>query len=205
MIDTHAHLDFKDFDQDREEVIQRFFSQGGKAIINIGVNLERSRKSIEIAEAHENIFAAVGFHPEYFTKHITHKMEQEFAELKKMAKNKKVVAIGETGLDYFSHTGEPISEVQKENQKKGFVAQLELAQELDLPVIIHCRSSKENPTDAYDDIYEIITGAVRAQPLQGHALQESTRIWTSSSPCCPAASCRQDRGRIGLRGLDLNR
>jgi len=78
-------------------------------------------------------------------------MEQEFAELKKMAKNKKVVGIGETGLDYFSHTGEPISEVQKENQKKGFLAQIEIAKELGLPVIVHCR-------EAWDDLYEIISG-----------------------------------------------
>ncbi|KKQ04092.1 MAG: Hydrolase, TatD family [Candidatus Moranbacteria bacterium GW2011_GWF1_36_4] len=77
-------------------------------------------------------------------------------ELVKLAKNEKVVAIGEIGLDYFSHNRKVITGEQKENQKKGFVAQLELAQELDLPVIIHCRSSKENPTDAYDDIYEIL-------------------------------------------------
>jgi len=66
MIDTHTHLDFPEFDQDREEVIRRAFDNGIKAIVNIGVDLERSRKSIELAEKHERIFAVVGFHPDYF-------------------------------------------------------------------------------------------------------------------------------------------
>src|SRR4030042_3077474 len=102
MIDTHAHLDFPDFDQDREEVISRFFVTGGTAIINVGVDLVRSRKSIEIAEKHEGVFASVGLHPDFFTKHITHNTKQDcIEELKKLAKNKKVVAVGETGFDYF--------------------------------------------------------------------------------------------------------
>ena len=67
MIDTHAHLDFENFDEDREEVIHRAFDNGVKKIINIGVDLKTSRKSVEIAESHENIFAAVGFHPEFFS------------------------------------------------------------------------------------------------------------------------------------------
>jgi TatD DNase family protein len=178
MIDTHAHLDFKDFDEDREEVIARFFemarldlpdgsraSRGEKAIINIGVDLERSKKSLEIANQHEKIFAAVGIHPDYFSraeeiqnpksktqnksKLLKPDDKNPFKELKILAKNKKVIAIGETGLDYFSHTGTPITEQQKKNQKNGFLAQIELAQELKLPVIVHCR-------DAWEDLYEIV-------------------------------------------------
>jgi len=151
MIDTHAHLDFPEFEKDREEVIQRFFENGGKAIINIGVDLEHSRKSIEIAEKHEGVFAAVGFHPEYFNEQGSVINEQKiFSDLKDLAKNKKVIAIGETGLDYFSHTGEPITDAQKENQKKGFIAQINLAKELGLSAIVHCR-------EAWDDLYKIIS------------------------------------------------
>ena len=149
MIDTHAHLNFDQFDQDREEVIRRFFESEGEAIINIGVDLKTSRKSIELAEKYENIFASVGFHPHYFMEHGTHDTEQKLMELKKMAKNEKVVAIGETGLDYFSHTGKPIAQRQKENQKKGFLAQIEIAKELNLPVIVHCR-------EAWEDLFKII-------------------------------------------------
>src|SRR4030042_3308844 len=172
MIDTHAHLDFSEFDEDREEVISRFFSQGGKAIINIGVDLERSRKSSEIAERHEGIFASVGLHPDFFSKvekefpisplrqssneasnfqfqnksQISNpKYENLFTELKSIAKNNKVVAIGETGLDYFRI--EENREI-RENQKRGFLAQIGIAKDLGLPVIVHCR-------DAWDDLYEI--------------------------------------------------
>jgi len=166
MIDTHAHLDFPEFDKDREEVIQRAFDNGVKKIINIGVDLGTSKKSIELAENHENIFAAVGFHPHTFNsveefpisnfqfpnnfQFPISKIQKYFEELNNLAKNKKVIAIGECGLDYFSHTADPITIEQKENQKKGFAAQLELAKELNLPVIAHCR-------DAWEDLYEIIS------------------------------------------------
>ena len=145
MIDTHAHLDFENFDEDREEVISRFFEQGGKAIVNIGVDLETSKKSIKLAEKHENIFAAVGLHPECFSE------GDRGDDLKKLAVNEKVVAVGECGLDYF-RIGE--SGEIKERQKKGFLAQIELAQELNLPVIVHCRN-------AWNDLFEIVSEFLR--------------------------------------------
>lgn len=149
MIDTHAHLDFKDFDKDREEVISRFFESGGKAIVNVGVDLERSRKSIEIAEAHENVFAAVGMHPDFFSKGDLGNRGDWKNELRELARNEKVVAIGEAGLDYF-RIGES-GEIGKtrERQKEGFVAQINLARELKLPVIVHCR-------EAWDDLFNIL-------------------------------------------------
>ena len=169
MIDTHAHLDFENFDEDREEVITRFFSQGpadakamagkGKAIINVGVDLETSRKSIALAEKHEKIFAAVGFHPEYFTKNlpemlriskqagVTYNTKQNWVgELRELAKSDKVVAIGEAGLDYYRITHNS----QRETQKEGFIPQIEIAKELGLPVIVHCR-------EAWNDLYEIVS------------------------------------------------
>ena len=151
MIDTHAHLDFENFDEDREEVISRAFDSGVKKIINVGVDLERSRKSIEIAEKHRGVFASVGLHPDYFRNYELGFMnyEKDIQVLKEMARNEKVVAIGETGFDYFSHTNEPITDAQKENQKKGFLAQIEIAKESNLPVIVHCR-------EAWDDLYEIV-------------------------------------------------
>lgn len=164
MIDTHAHLDFPEFDEDREEVIARAFSSGVKKIVNVGVDLERSGKSIEIAEKFDGVFAAIGFHPDYFTKHETclpagmaYNMKHDWiGELRELAKSEKVVAIGETGLDYFyitrntQHITQKDLKKIKENQKRGFVAQIELAEKLNLPVIVHCRN-------AWDDLYEIIS------------------------------------------------
>ncbi|MFA6296405.1 MAG: TatD family hydrolase [Patescibacteria group bacterium] len=141
MIDTHAHLDFKDYDNDRDEVIKRSFANGLEKIINVGANLDRSKQAILIAENNEDIFATVGVHPEDL-KDFDNNFRENFI---KLAKTKKVVAIGECGLDYF-YTKDPKN---IEQQKKLFIAEIEIAKELNLPLIIHCR-------DAYEDAYEIL-------------------------------------------------
>ncbi|HAI74237.1 MAG TPA: hydrolase TatD [Candidatus Moranbacteria bacterium] len=148
LIDTHTHLDDKQFDKDRDEVIARAFANGVKKIINVGAGLGSSRRSVELAEKYENIFAAVGFHPHYFNKYGESSFGK-IAELRELARHKKVIAVGEIGLDYFSHNEKKIGEKEKESQKAGFISQLDLARKLNLPVIIHCR-------DAYDDCYEIM-------------------------------------------------
>jgi len=206
MIDTHAHLDFKNYDEDREGVIQRAFNNGVKKIVNIGVDIKTSKKSIALAEKHEHIFAAVGLHPDFFSKaekefpiskfqfpnksQISNpKYENIFEELKSIAKNNKVVAIGEIGLDYYhitpaegearqgrhsmGHiTKEKLEEI-KNNQKGGFLAQIDLAKEFGLPVIVHCRNSAEraekadvaDTESAWEDLYEIISGVYKSSTL----------------------------------------
>lgn len=143
MLDTHAHLDFESFDEDREKVIKRFFDDNGKAIINIGVDFERNAKSLKIASENPKIFSSLGFHPEEGEEIDLAEVEDY---LRENCKNSKVVAIGEVGLDYF-HTKD---ENKREFQKKLFVEQLEIAKDLKLPVIIHCR-------DAYEDLLKIIS------------------------------------------------
>lgn len=142
MIDTHAHLDFEQFDKDRKEVLKRFFDDGGFAIVTIGVDEDRIEKTLEIAESNEGVFAVVGFHPE------SQNLDLNQVEdcLKEKCKNIKVKAIGEIGLDYF-HSDQ---KEEIEFQKKLFIKQLEIAKDLDLPVVIHCR-------DAYEDLLEIIS------------------------------------------------
>lgn len=145
MIDTHAHLDFENFDKDLDETIERFFEDKGKAIINIGVDEERIEKSLELSKKYENIFVSVGFHPEEIQS--LENFETIESHLKKVvAENDKVVAIGEIGLDYFH------SKKQEEHQKQKelFEIQLKLAKELELPVVLHCR-------DAYEDMLEILS------------------------------------------------
>lgn len=158
MIDTHAHLDDEKFDEDRGQVLQRSFDSGVEKIINIGADLEGSRGSIELSSQYDSVYASVGLHPHVFNdvikfennfENINDKISKLFYELEILAKNKKVVAIGEIGLDYFSHSEDPITLEQKENQKKGFIAQIELARKLELPVVVHCR-------EAYKDTFEII-------------------------------------------------
>ena len=162
MIDTHSHLDDKQFDGDREEAIARAFAGGVEKIINVGADLDGSARSVGLAGENGNIFAAVGLHPHEFNagnRQSAAEIQEQVGKLRDLARNGKVVAIGEVGLDYFSHSGGKITEAQKKNQQEGFIAQLELAQELDLPVIIHCRASKDDPADAYEDAYGIINAS----------------------------------------------
>ncbi len=131
MIDTHAHLDFPQFNNDREKVIEQAFSSGLEALINIGVDLESSEKSINLAEKYKNIYATVGFHP-----HDASKLNQgTLNELEKLASHPKVVAIGEIGLDFYRN-------LSPENvQIRAFKEQIELAKKLKLPIVVHVRNA----------------------------------------------------------------
>jgi TatD DNase family protein len=130
--DSHAHLDLEQFDADREEVIQRAREAGVTAINTVGIDLAGSRRAVALAETHEGLVASVGIHPQE-----AHRAAAEWAELEELAGRSRVVAIGETGLD-FHHGDAP-----REDQIGVFRRQLELASRLDLPVIIHSRQAAE--------------------------------------------------------------
>ncbi len=131
LYDTHAHLDDEQFDDDRESIIEKIKTSGVGLVNNIGANMESSRTGIALAEKYDFIYATVGVHPSD-TKDMT---DSDLNELRNLATHKKVVAIGEIGLDYHYDDTDP------QTQKKWFAAQLELAKELDLPVVIHDRES----------------------------------------------------------------
>ncbi len=130
-IDTHAHLDFESFDEDRDAVIQRAIENKLSAIITIGTSLETSRRAIELAENYAFIFAAVGIHPS----DCAEAGDEDYVEIEKMAAHEKVVAIGEIGLDYYKMYTE------KQVQMTAFVRQIELARRVNLPVIVHNREA----------------------------------------------------------------
>jgi TatD DNase family protein len=131
MIDSHCHLDFPHFDEDRDEVLSRAVEAGVTAIVNPGTDLESSRRAVDLAERHDMVYAAVGIHP-----HDASTLnDQALAELRQLAAHPKVVAIGEIGLDYYRDLS------PREQQRAAFTAQLALAGELGLPVIIHQRES----------------------------------------------------------------
>ena len=133
LIDTHAHLDFPRFDKDRKEVIKRAIEGGVKNIINIGSSMTSSRNSVELSRRYDEIYSVVGIHPhnaDNFNLNLSKK-------LNKLSQNNKVVAIGEIGLD-FHYDNSP-----REKQKQAFRAQLRLAKNLDLPVVIHTRDADQ--------------------------------------------------------------
>jgi TatD DNase family protein len=133
LIDTHCHLDFPQFDGDRAAVLARARSAGVKALINPGADLASSRRAVALAEAEPIVYAAVGIHP-----HEAQTLDEAaMATLRELAAHPKVVAIGEIGLDFYRNLS------PRDQQQLAFERQLELAAELHLPVIIHCREAQE--------------------------------------------------------------
>jgi TatD DNase family protein len=143
--DTHAHLGFPDFDRDLAEVVERAAAAGIERIITIGTDLESSTKAVAIAERFPAVFAAVGWHPT----HVLEAPADVRPALRELAKHPKVVAIGETGLDYHQRSASAKSPAEfaqyKERQADIFRQQMEVAGELGLNCIIHQRES-------FDDI-----------------------------------------------------
>lgn len=132
LIDSHAHLFFKDFKDDLDDLLGRARDAGVEYIVCPGTDLITSRAAVELADKYPFIYAAVGFHP-----HDASRLdEKSLTEIENLSRNPKVVAIGEIGLDY--HYDFSPRDVQKEAFKK----QLELAQKVDLPVIIHSREAE---------------------------------------------------------------
>lgn len=133
LFDTHAHYDDARFDEDREQVIASLAECGVGYVMNIGADMETSRRAVDLADRYDFFYASVGVHPS----DVENLTQQDMETLKRMAmENPKVRAIGEIGLDY--HYDTPAPEVQK----KWLIRQLQLAQELDMPVVIHDRESK---------------------------------------------------------------
>ncbi|MBP5091530.1 MAG: TatD family hydrolase [Bacilli bacterium] len=132
-LDSHCHLNDEAFLEDYEEAIKRAQDSGVRILCVIGWDVESSKKAIEIAKAHEGVYAMVGFHPE----NLEGIDEESFAELKRLAKGEKVIAIGEIGLDY--HWFKDPKDHEK--QKVWFKRQILLANELGLPISIHAREA----------------------------------------------------------------
>jgi TatD DNase family protein len=134
LIDTHCHLDFPEFDKDRDEVAQGAKNEGVDYIINIGSGLLASEKALELARLYDFIYATVGIHP-----HEADKFDDGAkTRIEELAKKDKVVAIGETGLDYYKNYS------KAENQKILFTYLVKLAVDLRLPLVIHNRQAQED-------------------------------------------------------------
>jgi TatD DNase family protein len=178
LIETHAHLDYPDFANDLDDVLRRAAEAGVTRIITIGTSIASSRRAIELAERHPAVYAAIGVHPT----HVEEAEEDVFTPLRELAKSPRVVAVGETGLDYHRLPSERVAKEEqvqvmsalrtetdeeieaqirdgayKSKQASLFQQQLDLAVELELNVVIHQR-------DAWEDTLKIMqpyTGKLR--------------------------------------------
>ena len=134
LFDTHAHLNDEAFDADRDELLETFQTAGVGWVLNAGCSLESAKESIALAEKYNWIYASVGSHPD-----IADEVNEAVLEsYRQMCKHPKVKAIGEIGLDYHYET------IHREEQKRAFRAQMALAQELHMPVIVHERDAHED-------------------------------------------------------------
>ena len=178
MFDVHAHLHDEAFVGDRDATVDRARAIGLEGIVTIGTDPEENRRAVACAEAYPDVWVSVGLHPHFFneaeentnsstqipnkTQSRDQKFQKEIQELRAIAESSnRVVAIGECGLDYYrrqsadSNQQETITEEQKVLQREGFLAQIAIAEDLDLPLIIHTRPSLGS-MDAYEDIFEIL-------------------------------------------------
>ncbi len=136
IFESHAHYDDRQFDVDRETLLENLPFQNVGVIVNVGSDIRSSKESITLAHQYDYIYAAIGVHPD----EVDTMKEADMEELSHMAKEDKVVAIGEIGLDYFRKEGNAYKSVQKE----WFCRQLDLAKEIKKPVIIHSRDAAED-------------------------------------------------------------
>lgn len=140
MIDTHAHLDFPEFDADRDDVVRRANEAGIHTIINIATDFESCERVLGLADQYTNMYAVLGVHPHDAKSWRGDKSAQQ---LKQLAAHPKVVAIGEIGLDYYRDHS------PRDLQKIAFIEQIAVAKELRLPIVIHNR-------EAYGDIFDVV-------------------------------------------------
>lgn len=168
--DNHAHLDDEKFDEDREELIEKIHNDEIDKFVSAGYSLESSKKSIELSKKYDFIYSTCGISPNDIPQN-EEELWKELDEIKKLAKeNKKVVAIGEIGLDYHWNTE------NKELQKKAFIEQIKIANELNLPIQIHTR-------DAVMDTLEILKqnnvnkkGIFHCCPLNRELVKEGLKL-----------------------------
>ena len=169
LFDSHSHYNDEKFDVDREEIIKETILNGVSNFIVAGYNLESSKKAIEIAQEYEAAYAIVGISPNDADE-IKACVNENLLKIEKMANNKKVVAIGEIGLDYYWN------KENKELQKEIFIKQIEIANKLKLPIVIHTR-------DAFVDTIEILKqnnvnkkGIFHCCPLNQELIKEAIKL-----------------------------
>ncbi len=169
LFDSHSHYNDEKFDIDRQQIIKETLSNGVSNFIIAGYNIEGSKKAIEIAENYEQIYTTAGISPND-VEEIKNDVDESISKIEEIAKNKKVVAIGEIGLDYYWN------KENKELQKEVFIKQIELANKLNLPIVIHTR-------DAFIDTIEILKqnnvnkkGIFHCCPLNQELIKEAVKL-----------------------------
>lgn len=165
--DSHAHYNDEKFDEDRDKLLKDIYDKGVTKIVNAGYSLEASKKAVEIAEKYDFIYATSGISPN----DIDDFKEKDLEEIENLAKNKKVVAIGEIGLDYHWNTE------NKKLQKEVFISQIEIANRLNLPIVIHTREAIFDTLDILKNQIKCVkSGVFHCCPLNIDLVREGLKL-----------------------------
>jgi TatD DNase family protein len=192
LTDTHCHLDFKKFDTDRQEVLARAWEAGVTRILIPGIDLVSCVRVVRLAESHPRLFAAIGVHP---SDSLTWD-GQTISALRELSISQKVVAIGEIGLDYYWDAA------PREHQKKILDEQLSLAEELQLPVVIHMREKEDKAGgECSDDLFLILERWTRTLKSNNNPIAERPGVLHSFSSTLEVAQKAIELGFfIGVTG-----
>lgn len=169
LFDSHCHLDDEKFNEDREVLIQQIFEEGVAKLVSAGYSVESSKRALELAKTYPQIYTVCGISPNDIPENVE-KIDKEITQIKSIAKNEKVVGIGEIGLDYYWN------KENKDLQQYAFIEQIKLANELNLPIVIHTREAvmdtleilKKNPVNK--------KGVFHCCPLNVELVKEALKL-----------------------------
>lgn len=195
--DTHAHLDDKAFDEDRDELIASFADVGVTRVLNASCSLPSSYETVKLCKKYDFIYGACGIHPDA-AESVT---EETLLEIRRLLGEERIVAVGETGLDYY------YDDVPREAQKKAFESQAALAAELSLPIIVHDREAHRDTLDILRQfpniraVYHCFSGSVeyaREIVKLGFYLSFGGAVTFKNARCAPEVIKALPRERIML-------
>lgn len=167
--DSHSHLNDEKFEEDRDELIEKIKKENITKFLTCGYNLEGSKKTIEIAQNCDSTYATVGISPNDIPQN-EEELWKEIDEIEQLAQNKKVVAIGEIGLDYYWN------KENRELQLKAFKKQIEIANELNLPIVIHTRDAVMDTLQVLKENNVVNKGVFHCCPLNRELVKEALKL-----------------------------
>lgn len=169
--DSHSHYNDEKFDEDREEIIKSVYEEGITKILCAGYNIKASIDSVDIANKYNYIYSSVGISPNDVEDITQLGLEEAISNIEELAKEPKVVAIGEIGLDYYWNKD------NKDLQKEAFIKQIELANNLNLPIIIHTREAWQDTIDILKNKLKCINkGVFHCCPLNMELIKEALKL-----------------------------
>lgn len=169
LFDSHCHLDDEKFNEDRQEVIQKIFASGVTKLISAGYSLEGSKKALELANKYPQIYTVSGISPNDISENVEN-IKEEIKQIEELAKNKKVLGIGEIGLDYYWN------KENKELQQFAFIKQIELANKLNLPIVIHTREAVMDTIEILKKYPVNKKGVFHCCPLNPELVKEALKL-----------------------------